>query len=829
MAGPANFLRRYGTGLRGRMVLGFLSLAVLIGITGGAGLWFVHRIERDVATLSDIALPLLRESHALAVNAERTRKTAREAAELADPSVPLAELSRLTADGRHRLTQLHDLARRADNGIRIEPIEAAHATLLEMIEAGVQFGQRRHKSARIADEQFARFDRARAMLQQHLAGTAADLEQRMVAAEDSAKVTVQSGGATIDWLAGLMSESMTETFPALQGVYRLMRDTTKLEEIAKSARIAASAEALAPLETDAQRTIKSGGNALQRLAGRMRAEDARARLQTIRQALTTMQATLEGPDGIFAARRDVIAALTEFDEAQKAIAVLDAEYLASLAASGQAAEDLNRSAETAAGETAHQAMLGLMAVLGCGIILAAAMGLILASRLSAPLSHLAGIMRNLAADQRPDVPYLHRRDEIGGMASAVQVFKENAIEMDRLRMEQDASREQAEAAKRAALVGMAETIEASAGAALNRIGESTASMNATAGEMNALASRTDRSAQAAASAATQALSTAQMVAGAAEELAASIREISGQVTRSSDVVGQAVQAGSETRDAIEALNDQVGRIGSVAEMIGEIASKTNLLALNATIEAARAGDAGKGFAVVAGEVKALAAQTARSTGEISQRINEVRAATGAAVMAVARIETRIGEISAIAGSIAAAVEEQGAATAEIARNVGETAAAANEMTARNLEVSDEARRAGAHASQVLADVRSLDTAVGELKQSVIRTVRTSAEEVDRRAFSRMEVDLAARIEAAGGAPHQVRVTDLSAGGARIAGDQAISEGVHGVLHIAGFSTGLPFVGRGSGKGHARLAFMLDHETTARLEAFIKGIVPRRAA
>ena len=196
---------------------------------------------------------------------------------------------------------------------------------------------------------------------------------------------------------------------------------------------------------------------------------------------------------------------------------------------------------------------------------------------------------------------------------------------------------------------------------------------------------------------------------------------------------------------MEALNEQVGRIGAVADMISEIAAKTNLLALNATIEAARAGDAGKGFAVVASEVKALATQTASSTQEIGRHIDEVRAATGASAAAVRRIEQTIGEINAIAGSIAAAVEEQGAATAEIARNVAETATAANEMTGQISEVSSEAERTDQHAGAVQDNASGLNAAVSELKQSLIRVVRTSTADVDRRIVTRHQVDLPCRL------------------------------------------------------------------------------------
>ncbi len=298
-------------------------------------------------------------------------------------------------------------------------------------------------------------------------------------------------------------------------------------------------------------------------------------------------------------------------------------------------------------------------------------------------------------------------------------------------------RERADADKLAALIAMADTIEAEAKQALADIGRRTAAMTEAADGMSASATRTGDAAQSAARAAAQALANAQTVASAAEQLAASIREIGGQVSQS-DGRGQPCGRGRprDARRRSETLNEQVGRIGAVADMIGEIAAETNLLALNATIEAARAGDAGKGFAVVASEVKQLATQTARSTEEISRHIGEVRAATGASVDRGRRIEQTIGEIDAIASSIAAAVEQQGAATAEIARNVAETAAAANEMTSRTHEVSAEAGRTGQQAMEVRENTAALDGAVHDLHRSVIQLVRTAATEVDRRRYRR---------------------------------------------------------------------------------------------
>jgi methyl-accepting chemotaxis protein len=427
------------------------------------------------------------------------------------------------------------------------------------------------------------------------------------------------------------------------------------------------------------------------------------------------------------------------------------------------------------------------------------------------------------------LPDDRRRDEIGMMARTVRVFRDSLVDAARLREEQAGAQVAAEAAKRAALTAMAEKIEAEAGDAVRRIGDRTTAMTATAEEMRKLAARVGHSAAGANEAASLALANAQTVASAAEQLSASIGEISGQVHHSTATVTLAVDASNATRATIEALNERVGRIGAVAEIIGDIAAKTNLLALNATIEAARAGEAGKGFAVVASEVKQLANQTARSTEEINRHIGEVRSATTEAVTAVARIATTIGEVNAIAGSIAAAVEEQGAATAEIARGVSSTAAAVDAMTARNGEVTHEAEMAGRHASEVLDGTRVLDSAVAELRQALIRTVRTSTAEVDRRMFQRHDVDLTCRLELPGLGPVDARVSDVSEGGARLTGAAGLTPGTRGTLRMAGLATPLAFTVRGTEGAATRVTFTLDDISRVALRRMLSAGAPRAAA
>ena len=432
-------------------------------------------------------------------------------------------------------------------------------------------------------------------------------------------------------------------------------------------------------------------------------------------------------------------------------------------------------------------------------------------------------------DLEAAVPADHRRDEIGTMMRAVRAFKESLIHAGALRAEQAAVRDQAEVEKRSALVSMADRIESEVHVAVQQIVDRTEAMTATAKQMHALAGRTGQFAQGAAGAATAALANAQTVASAAEELAASIREISGQIDQSTAVIKQAVDASDATRSAIEVLNERVGRIGAVADIINDIAARTNLLALNATIEAARAGEAGKGFAVVAGEVKQLANQTARSTKEITQHIGEVRAATATAVTAVARIEATTGEVNAIAASISAAVEQQGASTAEIARNVTQTASAVHDMNARNDEVSKEADQAGHYAEEVLASTKILDEAVREIRQTMIRTVRTATADVDRRAFQRLDVDLPCHVELPELGARAARIDDISAGGARLVGLPDLALGTQGSLRIDGLAVPLTFRIVSADNEVARLAFAADEAATQELQGMLDKLAFKSAA
>ncbi|TGE01221.1 methyl-accepting chemotaxis protein [Methylobacterium nonmethylotrophicum] len=304
------------------------------------------------------------------------------------------------------------------------------------------------------------------------------------------------------------------------------------------------------------------------------------------------------------------------------------------------------------------------------------------------------------------VPEAGRRDEVGAMARAVLVFRDHAIERERLQGESEAEalRRMRRAAAlndliqgfEAAITGVAATVTTAAG-----------ELRGTAQAMTATAAQTAAQSTAVAAAAEEASSNVGTVAAAAEELGASVQEIGRQVDGSARLAQAAVMEAGQTAHQVRALTEATARIGDVVGLISSIAAQTNLLALNATIEAARAGAAGRGFAVVAAEVKELAGQTARATEEITSQIAAIQASTGQAAGAISGITARIEEISGVATSIAAAVEQQGAATREIVRNIAQAASGTGEVTGNIAGVAGAAEETGAAASRVLVSASDL--------------------------------------------------------------------------------------------------------------------------
>ncbi|MHC2107578.1 methyl-accepting chemotaxis protein [Methylobacterium sp. CM6246] len=359
-------------------------------------------------------------------------------------------------------------------------------------------------------------------------------------------------------------------------------------------------------------------------------------------------------------------------------------------------------------------LLSLVALLATAI----AGAFLLTKLIAIPTRTMTLVMGELARDNLDvTVPSSDRRDEIGGMAAAVEVFKAALIAK---RSGDAATAREADAkARRAAhLDAVVTRFETEVSGLTQAMAGAATELEATAQSMTGIAEETDAQAQTVAGAAEQASSNVQTVAAATEELSISIREINSQVTRAAQAASAASDEAIQTDGAVQVLAESAEKIGSVIALISQIAGQTNLLALNATIEAARAGDAGRGFAVVASEVKELAGQTTRATEEIGAQIGAIQTATGHAVSAIRSIARIVGEIATSSTAIAAAIEEQGAATQEIARNVQQAASGTERVTGNIVDVKRAAGETGSAATQVLGAARGLSQNSNDLTRAV---------------------------------------------------------------------------------------------------------------
>ena len=331
-----------------------------------------------------------------------------------------------------------------------------------------------------------------------------------------------------------------------------------------------------------------------------------------------------------------------------------------------------------------------------------------------PIRQITAVMRELAkGNVKVVIPHLGRRDEIGAMAEAVRVFKDNKIEADRLAGESEAERG-AKEQRAQRLVVLNRGFEATTSALAASLSSAAAGLKQSATAMFAMTEQADQRSDTVKAVAQRASANIEVVANAAEELSQSIDEISDSAARSSAISNKTTEGANTTDDAVRALAQNAQEIGRIVSLIKQVAQQTNLLALNATIEAARAGQAGRGFAVVANEVKTLAAQSGRATEEIEAEVSKAQSVTANVVTAIQDIIAKIGEMNAITASVAAAVDQQRAATRTIALNAQQALASAVDVVSAIVGIEEANTATKTEANQVLDSAARLSQQSNEL-------------------------------------------------------------------------------------------------------------------
>ncbi|MEQ9559918.1 MAG: methyl-accepting chemotaxis protein [Rhodospirillales bacterium] len=441
-------------------------------------------------------------------------------------------------------------------------------------------------------------------------------------------------------------------------------------------------------------------------------------------------------------------------------------------------------------------------------------------RVRAPIMAITGAMNDLAGGNLDaEIPGLGQKTEVGEMASAVQVFKENAVEVHRMSSQRETEERRNRRRLRGEVLALNSALEEEVAKAVDLVKGRVSTVENSARAAADLSQAAHTQASTVASTAEEATINVQTVASAAEELSASINEISSQVGRSSQIARQATEEADRTNAQIQGLAQAAEKIGEVVSLITDIAEQTNLLALNATIEAARAGDAGKGFAVVASEVKNLANQTAKATEEIGKQIGDIQSATQNSVDAIAGITKTISDINEISSSVAAAVEQQGVATQEIARNVEQAASGTQEVSSNIVQVTEVAGQSGDAAAQQLEAAAQVKSGIDHMNDRLLEIIRDSQ---DPEWADRHPVGNKVKV-VAGGVDKETTLHSLSKGGGIVI-DRGlqVAEGEMFTIELPGVgAVKAAIVAKTDDRTHARLE--LDEDQTDTFRMYVDGL------
>ncbi|WP_109121101.1 HAMP domain-containing methyl-accepting chemotaxis protein [Azospirillum sp. TSO22-1] len=649
-----------------RIFAGFLSVLLLLGAMGAAGVVGFERTRGHFAVYGDVA--------GIAITAMELQT---------DTGILMRAAQEFAASGRAiERTTTETVAQRIDANIarargQSEAVEL-HAPLDDLADARGRFGG---EFTRLADAKARR----EALFAEGVVLAMAETERRVAALVRAAQAGTEAGAtAIVDVVRGRLGRVQPL-------VVRFETDPQHGDD-----------EAIRKNLTDMANILKG-----------------------LSERPDTGAAAREAAESVETARRGFEAVAAATDEADVIADAMVRVTGRRLNAGGQAVREAAVASlariQAESGRTLDRVQTVLIALAVLGELVGLVLAWVIARSIIRPVRRITATMEALASgDKGVEIPALAARDEVGAMARAVRVFKDNAQAMERIQAEREQAEREAERAKGRLMAELADGFQASVQHVVESVSSSAVELHAAAEGMAGTAEDATRRLAAFSSTSESTASNVQRVAAAAEQLSASVGEIGRQVAQSTAMAGRAVAEAGRTGGLVQALSSSAQTIGKVVDLINRIAHQTNLLALNATIEAARAGEMGKGFAVVASEVKSLANQTAHATDEIGQQVAAIQQATAGTVEAISAITAMVGDIDRVAATIAVAVEQQGRATQEIARNIHEAASGTSHLSSDSATLTVAVGETGTAAGQVLHAADDLSAQSDRLRQEVER-------------------------------------------------------------------------------------------------------------